>query len=341
MQHLKIDAYNHIYPRAFFDRMVEAVPNKEQVKRWTSVPLLYDVDARRRVMDGFEGYAQVLTLSLPAIEQLAGPDDSPALARLANDGLADLCARYPDHFRGWVAALPLNNLPAALAEAERAIDQLGARGVQIFTSVNGRPLDDPALFPIFERMAAYDKPIWMHPTRPPTQADYPGETRSKFEIWWAFGWPYETSAAMARMVFSGFFDKLPNLKIITHHMGAMIPFFEGRVGPGWDELGNRTPGAEGEEYAQLLHTLKKRPYDYFKLFYADTAVSASYAAIRCGLDFFGPEHSLFGTDCPFDPEGGSMWIRDTIAAIDRLEISEDDRAQLYAGNAIRLMELAR
>jgi predicted TIM-barrel fold metal-dependent hydrolase len=334
-----IDVYNHIFPRGFFERMVEIAPNKEAVKRWTSIPLLYDLEERMRVIDKFAGYKQILTLSLPALEALGPPTETPALARLANTGMAEICAQHPDHFVGWVAAIPMANVPAAIAEAEHAIDKLGARGIQIYTSVAGRPLDDPEFFPIFERMAAYDMPIWMHPTRPITHADYPGEKTSKFEIWWAFGWPYETSAAMARMVFSRFFERLPNLKIITHHMGAMIPFFEGRVGPGWDELGNRTPGPEGEELVKLRHELNKRPIDYFKMFYADTAVSASASAIRCGFDFFGPDHSLFGTDCPFDPEGGTMWIRDTIAAIEQLGFPDDVRAKLLWKNAVDLCRL--
>jgi len=339
MSELKIDIYNHIFPRGFYERLFEVAPNLEMVKRWTSIPLLYDLDERMRVMDKFGGYKQVLTLSLPPLEALGSPAETPALARLANTGLAEICEKHPDYFVGWVAAAPMANVPAALVEIEHAIDKLGARGIQINTSVAGRPLDDPEFFPIFERMAAYDMPIWMHPTRSNMQADYKGEATSKFEIWWAFGWPYETSVAMARMVFSRFFEKLPNLKIITHHMGAMIPFFEGRVGPGWDELGNRTGGSEGDELLKLRHELKKRPIDYFKMFYGDTAVSASAAAIRCGYEFFGADHSLFGTDCPFDPEGGSMWIRDTIAAIEKLEFPETVRRKLYSQNAIDLCGL--
>ena len=118
----------------------------------------------------------------------------------------------------------MNNVPAALEEMDRAIAKLGAKGMQIFTNVNGRPLDEPEFFRIFERMSkTYDLPIWVHPTRTAKFADYPTEQKSKYEIWWLFGWPYETSAFMARLVFSGMFDKLPKLKIITHHLGAMAP----------------------------------------------------------------------------------------------------------------------
>ena len=122
--------------------------------------------------------------------------------------------------------------------------------MQVFTNINGRPLYRRDTLPLFDldgdattcrcgctRRAA--------PSSPTT----PDETKSHYEIWWTLGWPYETSVAMAHMVFGGLFDRHPELKIITHHMGGMIPYFEGRVGPGWDQLGKRT---SDEDYAPLL-----------------------------------------------------------------------------------------
>ena len=104
---------------------------------------------------------------------------------------------------------------------------------------------------------------------------------------------------MAHMVFEGLFDRFPDLKIITHHMGGMIPYFEGRVGPGWDQLGKRTSDVG---YSKVLARLKRRPLDYFRLFYADTSLFGAYDATVCGLRFFGPERVLFASDSPFDPE---------------------------------------
>jgi aminocarboxymuconate-semialdehyde decarboxylase len=127
------------------------------------------------------------------------------------------------------------------------------------------------------------------------------------------------------------------MQIVTHHLGAMIPFFEGRVGPLWDQLGSRT---SDEDYTALLKRMRKRPIEYFRLFYGDTAVGGSRAAIRCGLEFFGADRVLFASDCPFDPEGGPMFIRDTIAAIDSLGLAEDDRRKIYCCNAHRLLGLA-
>ncbi len=335
----KIDIYNHVMPRAVADRIGELAPGKGgMVRRVTSIPMLYDIEARVRMMDEWPGYQQVLTLSNPPLETIAGPGDTPDLARLANDELRRICAGRPDKFPGWVASLPLNNVAASLAEMERAL-ALGACGIQIFTNVDGRPLDDPEFFPVFEEATARHKvPIWMHPARDARIADYPGEAKSKYEIWQVLGWPYETSVAMARLVFSGLFDRLPELRIVTHHLGAMIPYFEGRVGPLWDQLGSRT---SDEDYRPILAAMAakgRRPVDYFRLFYNDTAVGGSASAIRCGLDFFGAERVLFATDCPFDPEGGPMFIRDTIAALDRLALPDDEREMIYFKNALDMLK---
>jgi aminocarboxymuconate-semialdehyde decarboxylase len=334
---MKIDVFPHCLPRRYFERMLAVAPAGMALqKRMSGIPVLVDVDLRLSIMDRYEGYVQVLTLANPPIEVVAGPRLSPELARLANDGMAEIAGRYPERFPGFVASLPMNNPDAALVEIDRAIDQLGATGVQIFTNVAGRPLDLPQYRPIFARMAERDLPIWLHPARPATVADYQGEPRSKFDIWWAFGWPYETSAAMARLVFSGLLDRHPDLKIITHHLGAMIPFCEGRLAGGLDQLGSRSDDAED---GAALGRLRRRPIDYFRMFYGDTALFGAWPAMQSGLAFFGADHVLFGTDMPFDPEKGPGFIRDTIAAMERLQATDEERERIYEGNARRLLRL--
>src|SRR5688500_8634014 len=221
------------------------------------MPLLWDLDQRIKMMNRCPRYPPALTLSMPVIEFLGDEDETPELARLANDGMHEIVQKHGDLFPAFVASLPMNNVPAALAEMDRAIAGLGAKGVQIFTNVNGRPLDDPEFFRIFERMTkTYDLPVWVHPTRTAKFADYASEEKSKYEIWWLFGWPYETSAFMARLVFSGMLDKLPKLKIITHHLGAMAPFFVNRIGYGMDQFGARTAD---EDYESLLRKSREVP----------------------------------------------------------------------------------
>lgn len=332
---IRLDAFTHLFPPGYLERMQEHVADKGSIKRWLNLPMLWNVEERLRLVDSFGDYQQILTNTQPPLEVVAGPEVTPELARIANDGFAELCRRHPDQFPTFVASLPMNNPAAAVAEIDRAIS-IGARGVQIFSNVAGKPLDRPEFFPIFERMAHHDLPIWLHPARGAGFADYKDEKKSRYEIWFTFGWPYETSAAMAHIVFSGMFDKLPGLKIIAHHMGAMVPFFEGRVGPGWDQLGTRT---DDEDYGALLKSLKKRPIDYFRMFYADTALFGARSATQCGLDFYGIDQCLFASDCPFDPEGGPMYIRETIKVLDSLGLEEADREKIYGGNLRRLMKL--
>ena len=334
---MKIDIFNHIFPKPFYDRMLSVAPNAKDInKRVRNIPCIVDLDERFRIMDRFKDYVQIICLPNPPIESLASPPLSTELAKLANDGMAELVRKYPDRFPGFIASLPMNDPEGLLKEAKRAIRDLKAVGVQIFTNVSGRPLDKPETMPLFDLMAELDRPIWMHPARGADFPDYKGEPKSHYEIWWTLGWPYETSVAMAHLVFSGLFDRHPDIKIITHHLGGMIPYFEGRVGPGWDQLGTRT---SDEDYTLILKKLKRPHLDYFKLFYADTAMFGAREATICGLKFFGPERVLFGSDSPFDPEKGSAYIRWTIELIDSLEISSADRQAIYEGNARRLLKL--
>jgi aminocarboxymuconate-semialdehyde decarboxylase len=141
---------------------------------------------------------------------------------------------------------------------------------------------------------------------------------------------------MARMVFSKMLDKFPGLKVITHHAGAMVPFFEGRVGPGWDQLGKRTTD---RDLGKVLTELKRPHLDYFKEFYADTASFGSRRAIEHAIEFFGEDRVLFASDAPFDPEGGPMYIRETIRILDELDVSDEVRKKLYQDNAVKLLGL--
>ncbi|MGD1094647.1 MAG: amidohydrolase family protein [Bryobacteraceae bacterium] len=333
---MKIDIFNHFYPRRFFDTFVADAPQvKDMGKRVRNIPTLIDLDARFRMMDEFGDFRQVISLPTPPLEQLAGPDKCPLLAKVANDGLAELVQLYPDRFPAFVASLPMSNPEEAAKELERST-QLGAKGVQILTNVAGKPLDSEEFRPLFDEIGRRDVVVWLHPARGTNFPDYSTEDKSLYEIWWTFGWPYETSVAMARLVFSGLFDRWPNFKIITHHMGAMIPYFEGRVGYGWDQLGTRTSETD---YTTFLRNMKKRPIDYFRMFYADTALFGALAGTRCGLEFFGVDHVLFASDAPFEPSPG-LYARETIRVIESLGLSAADKDQIYRGNAERLLRLS-
>lgn len=332
-----IDIYNHVIPVPYLEQMQQQGRDPGMIKRMSNVRLLWDIEARVQMLDQtFPDVQQVLSLA-GSPEQVGGPELTPELARIANDGMAAMVTRWPQKFPAFIAALPMNNIPAAMEEMDRAITQLGARGIQINTSVNGRPLDEPAFFPVFERVTnTHDLPIFMHPTRMATRPDYPTEERSKYEIWQVLGWPFETAIAMARMVFSGLFEKLPQLRLITHHCGAVMPFLAGRIETLWAQLGSRSVD---ENYDELLKTMKKTPLEYFQMFYGDTVLGGSASALRCGLDFFGADRVVFASDCPFDPEGGPLFIREGIRSVEDLNLSDEDREKIYHANALKLLRL--
>ena len=236
---MRIDAYTHFMPAKFFEKLVASGAG-DIGKRMRSIPAIYDLEHRRKIVENFPDYAQILSYPMPPLEVLAkNPADLEESCRIVNDGFPEICAKYPRQFPGWVAQVSPLLPDAGVREIERAL-KMGALGVQLYTNLAGRPLDEPQFAPFFAAMEKSNKPIWLHPARAANFADYLSEKKSKYEIWWALGWAYETAAAMARLVFSGIMDNHPNLKIITHHFGGIVPMLEGRIGPGWDVLGART-----------------------------------------------------------------------------------------------------
>jgi predicted TIM-barrel fold metal-dependent hydrolase len=327
----KIDAFAHILPRHYLDRLEKhldaAIPAaqlryyREGVFRYNDV--LTDLDARWRAIDRFGDYRQVLVLAVPPLEEVGPPEVASDFARLANDEMAELVVKHPDRFAGFAAALPLNDTDASLRELDRACGEQGALGVQVFSNVQGLPLDDPRFEPIFARVEEVDRMVWLHPTRSASFSDYANEDRSDFGLWWSLGWPYETAAAMARLVYSGVLERHPRLKLVGHHGGGMVPHFAARLGMG--------PG-----YRQVKDSLPRPPLEYFRRFYADTALFGAPHAVRCVIDFFGPDHVLFGTDMPLGPAGA---VESTIDDVDSCGLADEGRAAVYSGNAERLLGL--
>jgi predicted TIM-barrel fold metal-dependent hydrolase len=331
---MKIDVFTHVMlPRykkelyRYADRF--ATEKAVQDRR----PVLTDNDERLKKMAEFGDITQVLSVAMPPVEEVVGPVEAAELARISNDEMAELVSRHPDKYITAIANVPLNNMDAALKETERAVKELDFKGIQIYSRVNGRPPSTDAMMPLYELMCSFDLPIWIHPMRSSDQPDYATETVSYNQMFSIFGWPYDTTAAMIRLVFSGIFERFPTIKFITHHCGGMAPYFSDRLkihyDNGLERLG--TPYFPG---------LTKHPLDYLKMFYADTALDGnSNKALECGLAFFGEDHVLFGTDTPFDVENGGVSMRETIRAVEGLEISEGTRAKIYEGNARRLLHL--
>ena len=331
-----IDVFNHFMPKPYLDRLTQLIPGQVATTAFPRLRTLVDVEARLRLLDEFDGLQQVLSLANPPLELVGGPNVTPDLARLANDSLAEVCRKYRERFPTFIAALPMNNMDATLAEIDRAINDLGARGIQVFTNVASKPLSAPEFRPLFQRMAEHDLPVWVHPMRGPNFPDYASEKQSEDEIWFSFGWPYETTACMTRLIYSGLFDEFSNIKIISHHMGGMIPYFPAKINLGFKQIffGTRDRNPVAEERG-----LKQRPIEYFKMLYADTAIGGEEAPTRCGHAFFGTSRCLFATDAPFDAEQGRGLIADTIRGVELLGLPNAELDRIMAGNARELLRL--
>lgn len=333
-----IDIFPHIVTPKYKKALLNKLPaNKYQETTWYKylnvLTPLSDLDSRLRIMDKHEGYTQVLNVSLPALETLFEPDDAIELSKIANDEMAELTVKYPERFIAAVACLPLNDVDASLAEIDRTINDLHFKGIQLYTDINGKPLDSPEFMPIYEKMVKYDLPILLHPGGQKHGPDYTTEKESKYYISSLYGREYDTSVALTRLVFSGVMEKYPTLKIIAHHFGGMIAFVEKRI-DGMYDLHEKVLGRK------YVDNLPKRKIDYFRMFYCDTAYG-SIPGLMCVCSFFGTSHVLYGTDMPFDSEMGNKKIRETTRTIEQLSISEADKRKIFEENARRLLHLPK
>lgn len=329
-----IDAYSHISPPKFTETLRKGYPGLYNATSSSSP--VSDLEARFRIMDMYPGIAQVLTIQLiPPLETFGDSERSVDLAKMANDEMAELILKYRDRFVAAIALLPMNNIDAALKETDRAIKDLGFKGIYLHSNINGKPLDSAEFLPFWEKMANYNLPVYIHPWRGNDFADYVTEKESKYNIAGIFGWPYETTVAMTRIVFSGILEKYPNLKIITHHCGGMVPYYAQRI---HQHYGREERGRSS--FAAYLRSLSKFPLEYYKMFYNDTAVHGNTAALMLAYDFWGADHLLFGADMPLgDYYHGVYSYRQTINAIEEMNISEEERRKIYADNALKLLRI--
>lgn len=341
----RIDCYTHIMPKSYWESLKQRVGNKAlvdllggEIKAIESTRTLLDLDERFRVMDKYEGVAQIITPTGPPLDLVTSGQTAVDLARMCNDGLADLVAKYSDRFLGAVAILPMDDIDAALKEAERAIRELKFKGIFLMTPRFGqsikvtKPLDTADMMPLYDMMARFDLPIWIHPRREFLTPDYTVEENSKYCLNQCFGWPYETTLGMARLVYGGVLAQYPDLKFITHHAGAMVSFMADRIEGSceWYEMSLNV---------KFTKQFPKRPIEYFRLFYNDTAIYGNTSALMCAYSFFGADRLLFGTDFPYDAGWGDVCTRKTIHAIEAMGIGASEKQKIFAENARRILKI--
>jgi len=330
-----VDAYTHILPAGYQSMLEKKITNRDMslnsARYAQTIPTLVNLEARFRVMDDTDEYIQVVSVASPPIHTIAPPEVAAELCRVANDELAELVFKYPHRFAAGIATLPMNDIDAALKETQRAIKDLRLRAVELYTDINGQPLDAPQFMPLYEMMADLDRPIFIHPLREMTTPDYADEEFSRYRVWTKLGWPYATALAMTRLVYGGVLEKWPGLKIVTHHCGGLIPFLAGRID--WNDDFNEMCMGHRDIY------LKEKALNYYRRFFYDTAVNGHTAALQCGKAFAGIDRMVFATDMPFDNQKGRRLIRDTIASVEQMGLNDEEKAKLYRNNAIKLLRL--
>ena len=325
---MKIDCFTHVLPQDYYKAMKAKMTGPDFLSGMIEgLPELHDMEARKVVMNQYGIDQQVITMASPPIETVIdSPVDAAELAMIGNDGIAEIANKDSDRFIP-VGALALNSPDSMAREAERCVRELGMKGMMIYSSAKGLPMDGPEFADFYQVMADMDLPIWLHPTRSPSQPDYRGEHRSQYFVWQVFGWPYETTVCMSRLVFSGLFDKHPDIKIITHHAGGMVPFFGSRI-----EHIYESPLIK--EINEATEKLEKPVTDYFRMFYNDTAIMGSTGGLMAAYDFFGCDRLLLASDAPFDGQGGADFTRDTLKSVEDMQISSAERGKIYSGNLL-------
>jgi predicted TIM-barrel fold metal-dependent hydrolase len=276
-------------------------------------------DRRIALMEKYGIDKQVLSQSPPILQDLTA-DEAEQICRMSNDAIGRIARNDPDHFIPF-SIVSLLNVEAAVNELERSVGEWGCRGVIIGTNQNNMGLDFSEFEPFWQKVCELDIPVSLHPMH---WQSYPlvSEDEALMRL---FGWPFDTTVAIMRLVLSGIMERYPTLKIVTHHLGGgMLPFFSGRF---------------KVKFENLQKNLQK-PIEYsFDRLYGDTAVDGTAAALPCGHAFFGTERMVFGTDYPFSPENGELYLRENLAIVKEMDLPEDDKAKILGGNTKQMLKL--
>ena len=264
---------------------IQAVPGGKEVIHVDGVPFMtptptaFDYKARFAAMDEAGVGMAVLSLTGPNV-YWGDAEASSRAARAMNDSFADAQRAYPERIR-WLASLPLQFPQQALAEIERAV-KLGAVGVMALANIGGAAWTDPLFAPVWAELDRRKLPLFMHPTVP-CGADLMG--MADFQLSGSVGFPFDSTMAVSRMIFAGFFDRYPDLKLVVAHGGGALPFLAGRLDRCWETI------------PACREHISQAPSEYLRRIYADTALYTR-EALRDTIETFGGQHVMYGTDFP-------------------------------------------
>jgi len=304
-----IDTHFHAFPGKYLDLVPEAQNDVRGVGFHA-----FDQREYLDVMDQYGVDIAVLSNTGGRIEQGGNRARALELCKIINDSFAEAHAKHPRRFKAF-ARLPMVDIDDCVRELDRCYKDLGIHGVMLPTNLAGRYLDEPEFKPFWDAIHEAGKPLFLHPANAPCQANW-----SKYSLHQKILWPTDTTLAISRVVYSGIFDRYPNLKLIAAHLGGMILLYLDRLN--W---------REGNPECKL------EPEHYFKRIYYDTAgpIRASFIKLVC--DTVGPEQILFGSDYPHGRGGrDDQFYPMTLEAMDELDVAKADKEKIYHRNAKRL-----
>ena len=337
----KIDAFCHIHPRKLLNEYIKLrVPHLLRFVR-ADVEQGYeyftDDTYRLKYMEKYGIECEILSISQAGgIWQTLNDEEVAKMASVANEALFEMCKKNEGKLIG-TSIIP-RVYDGFIDEAKRGIEDFGFKGIMIYSNMNGLPLDDKRLYPLYELMERYNLPIFIHPTN---WEYYPWITG--YRLHQIFGWPFDTSVAMGRIVFGGVFSSYPNLKMVIHHGGAMIPFFKDRIAGFYEEAIMHSQIFGAENFDKIRYRSKeidkKDIMGFFKKFYIDTVVNGNKEALDLAFSFFDKDKIVFATDFPFGPEKGELWTRETIDCVNRLESENGLNGKIFHENAEALINI--
>jgi aminocarboxymuconate-semialdehyde decarboxylase len=280
-----------------------------------------DLDVRLGLMDKYGVEVQALSLTAETLRGFT-VEEAVEMCRLANNDNYAVCKAYPNRFVN-ICIVPLIDMKSAMREFDRCVSELDCRAITVASNQEGKGLDSPEYFPFYEKLVKHDLPLFIHPTH---WGSYPlADDSFGWEFMGTFGWPFDSTLAVWRLIFGGVIDRFPTIKVVMHHLGAMFPFFAGRINP---------------VYQRVRDKLPRHISEYWGNIYGDTALSGGIpAAYSCGYAFFGPDRMLFATDYPFGGEAGEQFIRENLAGVRSMSIPGDEMEKILSGNARRLLKI--
>ncbi len=298
----KIDVFAHVLLPNYYGKMLNIDSNIPKTYAFTNIESLKDLKVRRKLWDGTT--KQIVSYANINAEDYCNPKDAARLCREANEELINCVRENNDMFPYGIGMLPFNNVEESLHILDEIASSKELVGVQVFTRHLGKSIASKEYLPILKKCAHLGLLVLLHPVFDLRKPDN--------NI--VFSWEYELSQGMLDLVNEDIFNKCPNIKIIVHHAGAMIPFFAGRI-----------------------DNIIKDKKDEFKKFYVDTAILGNTKALELAISYFGIDKVLYGTDAPFGimPNGATKEIE---SAINEFPISLEDKEKIYFKNLQNLLK---